>query len=130
MPQVRWASMIQLACVLLALAALVCRAAFFAFFLQYPGFLTSFGGAYLLFIIAAEIIVLALSFTDIVRKASKLALVIPAAAAAYWWFVVDRGRSPVWSDFLITVIPETCFAAAIFMRMLLTRPYRVIQTGQ
>ena len=125
MLQARWSSLVRLGCVLIALAAVACRAALFVFSVQYEGFLLSFDGGYLDFIIAAEIIVLALSFTNTARKASKLALVIPVAAMAYWWFIVDRGRSPIWGDFMFLVIPETCFAVAIFARTRLTRQYRV-----
>ena len=123
MLQVRWASLIRLACVLLALAVLLFHAAIFAFCLQFLGFLSSVLGAYYLCIIAVEMLILALSFTAIAWKAGKLALVIPAAAVGYWWFVDGRGRSPIWSDFPLLVIAETCFAAAIFTRALLTRQY-------
>jgi hypothetical protein len=73
-------------------------------------------GAYFLFIVAAEIAILGLSFTTVARTTGKFAVLIPAAAGFYWWFFVCRSRFPIWSDFMLLVIPEAVFAAAIVAR--------------
>ena len=106
-------------CLLVALASLVYRFGVVALFLPLAGPLFSSDGAYFLFIVAAEITIFGLSFTTDARKTARFAVLIPTAAGLYWWFIVCRSRFPIWSDFVLLVIPEAVFAAAVVARSVL-----------
>jgi hypothetical protein len=58
-------------------------------------------------------------FTTDARKTARFAVLIPTAAGLYWWFIVCRSRFPIWSDFVLLVIPEAVFAAAVVARSVL-----------
>jgi len=115
----QWEPLIRGACLLVALASLVYRLGVVALFLPFAGPPFSLDGAYFLFILAAEIAIFGLSFTTVARNTDRFAVLIPTAAGFYWWFIVCRSRSPIWSDFMLLVIPEAIFAAAVFARSVL-----------
>src|SRR5258708_14029501 len=66
-------------------------------FLPFAGSLASPTGIYFIALVLA---VTALGFTKLNGTAGLLALSLGVVALFYWWVVICRASSPIWSDFL------------------------------
>jgi hypothetical protein len=90
--------------------------------LPFTGPLKSSTGIYSFVIVMAAAGITALSFTRQKGMAASLAFALSLISLAYWWVVICRATTPIWSDFYWLVVPESCFALAGVCKWLVSRP--------
>jgi hypothetical protein len=72
----------------------------------------SFDGLYFFGVLALAATGTWLSFTRHEIVSVFLALMVGCSGLSYWWVVMCRRATPIWSDFESFVVPEAIFFAA------------------
>src|ERR1019366_10203708 len=81
-------------------------------FMPLAGSIWSLGALYFLVMFIAAAALSALSFIGNRRLATVLSGLYGSASLTYWWFIVCRASTPIWSDFQWLVVPDIGFSPA------------------